>query len=75
MGGSTERLNVVPIFVAQDDHATRATRTATRRFFSGSSDMLGSSLHEDQSDGVAEIRKRFNNFDAGQAKCFKLEEC
>jgi hypothetical protein len=79
MGGSTDRLNVVPIYVVhkEDQEACRATRTATRRFLSGSSDTCRpSSLEGGQGDGdgVKEIRKRFQTFDARKAKCFKLED-
>jgi hypothetical protein len=71
MGGSTDRLTVIP--VVNDDVGERRPSRNDRLF---SDDAFRTSFN-DEFDGhdLSKIRTQFKTFDAKKATCFRLEDC
>jgi hypothetical protein len=72
MGGSTERLNVIPILTVEGVHVRAPKRFARRSTAERGCEQPSS--YTRQRAGIREMRKRFEAFDARRAACFKLEE-
>jgi len=76
MGGSMDRLNVIPIS-EEDIQVGDARRRSSRgkRLFSEDDGAFKATFHVGKVGGdLALIRKQFKTFDAKKAKCFKLED-